>query len=240
MLLDRLRYELRITGWWAFLTPLVIMLCLLPLTFVFIRLHAENLRVAQVLTSSLEMLLPVATGLLVANLVGHDAALELHLTFSTRYRLTTALRVALVVLWSVAIALCSSAVIYHLKYLRIPTQLYGLQALPQFLTWQLAWLAPLCWFVALGACFSLLMHNRAASSALLGGIWMLEAVFYGYFALLDALKPFFLFPTTLAPTISFWLANRWGLLGIALALFLCAWLLLSNAESLLRGASSGE
>lgn len=240
MLLDRLRYELRIIGWWTFFTPVVIMLCLLPLTFIFLSMHAENLRISQVLTASLEMLLPVATGLLVANLVGHDVALELHLTFPHKYRLTAVLRVALMVAWSAAIALFSSAFLYHLKYVRLPAQLIGMQVLPQFFTWQLAWLAPLGLFITLGACCTLLMRSRAASSALLGGIWMLEAVFYGYFASLAGLKPFFLFPTTLAPTISFWLANRWGLLGIALVLSLLAWFLLSKSESLLRGASSGE
>ena len=205
MLLDRLRYELRITGWWAFLTPAVIMLCLLPLTFVFIHMHAENLRISQVLTSSLEMLLPVATGLLVANLIGHDAALELHLTFPAKYRLTATLRVALVSVWTAAVAVFSSSFLYHLKYLRLPAQLMGMQVLPQFLSWQLAWLAPLCFFVALGGCFALLMHSRAASSALLGGIWMLEAVFYGYFALLNGLKPLFLFPPpSLPPSRSGW------------------------------------
>ena len=240
MLLDRLRYELRIIGWWAFFTLVMIMLCLLPLTFVFINLHAEDLRISQVLTASLEMLLPVATGLLVANLVGHDAALELHLTFPSRYRLTAVLRVALVVLWTAAIALFSSAFIYHLKYLRIPAQLHVMQVLPQFLTTQFVWLAPLCWFVTLGACLALLMRSRTASSALLGGIWMLEAVFYGYFALVDWLQPLFLFPTTLAPTISFWLLNRLELLGIALLLGVLSWFLLSNSESLLRGATGGE
>jgi hypothetical protein len=240
MLLDRLRYELRITGWWVWLIPLLIMLCLVPLALVFIHLNTQNLRIVQVLTAGLEMLLPVAVALLVANQVGYDAALELHLTFPSRYALTAALRVALVLLESACIACISSAFLYHLKYLRIPAQLHGMMVLPQFLTLQLSWLAPLSWLAALGICVSLLLHSRTASSALLGGLWMLEAIFYGYFALLDGLKPFFLFPTTLDPTISFWLLNRWGLLGMALLLFVLGWLLLHNSESLLRGSAGGE
>ena len=239
-MLDRLRYELRITGWWAFLTPVVVMLCLIPLTMIFVSLHAESLRIAQVLTASLEMLLPVAAGLLVTNQVGHDAALELHLTFPAKYRSTAGIRTALITLWSAVIALFGSVFIYHLKYLRIPLALHGMAVLPQFLAAQLTWLAPLCWFVALGACFSLLIRSRTASSALLGGIWTLEAIFYGYFALLDGLKPFFLFPTTLAPEIAFWISNRSELLGMALLLGVLTWFLLSNTEGLLRGASGGE
>lgn len=239
-MLDRLHYELRITGWWAFLTPVVVMLGLIPLTMIFVSLHAEGLRIAQVLTASLEMLLPVAAGLLVANQVGYDAALELHLTFPSEYRLTAGIRTALIALWNAAIVLLGSAFIYHLKYLRIPFVLHGMAVLPQFLTAQLTWLAPLCWFVTLGACFSLLIRSRTASSALLGGIWTLEAIFYGYFVQFDGLKPFFLFPTTLAPEVAFWLSNRFGLLGMALLLGVLAWFLLSDAEGLLREASGGE
>lgn len=240
MSLDRLRYELRIIGWWAFLIPVMVMLCLIPLTMVFLHLHADHLRIVQVLTASLEMLLPVAAGLVVTNLVGSDASLELHLTFPANYRLTAAARTALVVLWTAGIALVSSAFIYHLKYLRLPAQLQGMAVIPQFASVQLAWLSPLCWFVALGICCSLLIHSRSASSALLSGIWTLEAVFYGYFALLDGLKPLFLFPTTLDPQITFWPLNRVELLGTALLLGAVGWLLLGKTEGLLRGSSGGE
>jgi hypothetical protein len=240
MSLDRLRYELRIIGWWAFLIPVMVMLCLIPLTMLFLYLHVEDLRIAQVLTASLEMLLPVAAGLVVTNLVGSDVSLELHLTFPAKYRLTAAARTALVVLWTATIALLSSAFIYHLKYLRIPAQLQGMGVLPQFVSVQLAWFSPLCWFVTLGICCSLLIRSRTASSALLGGIWTLEAIFYGYFALLDGLKPLFLFPTTLDPSITFWLLNRAELLCTALVLGVLGWALLHNTEALLRGATGGE
>jgi hypothetical protein len=240
MSLDRWRYELRILGWWAFLLPVLVMLCLIPLTLLFRDLHVEDLRIAQVLTASLEMLLPVAAGLVVTNLVGYDASLELHLTFPANYRLTAATRTALVVLWTTAIALISSAFLFHLKELRIPTQIQDMAVLPQFASVQLAWFSPLCWFVALGVCCSLLIHSRSASSALLSGIWTLEAVFSGYFALLDGLKPLFLFPTTLDPQITFWLLNRAELLGTALLLGVFDWFLLHNTEALLRGTAGGE
>lgn len=93
---------------------------------------------------------------------------------------------------------------------------------------------------ALGICCSLLIHSRSASSALLSGIWTLEAVFYGYFALLDGLKPLFLFPTTLDPQITFWPLNRVELLGTALLLGAVGWFLLGKTEGLLRGSSGGE
>jgi hypothetical protein len=104
----------------------------------------------------------------------------------------------------------------------------------------LTWIAPLLWFVAAGFCLALLIRSRSASGAILGGIWIVEAIFYGYFALITWLKPFFLFPTTLAPGIDFWLPNRLGLPGIALAFLVTGWLLLYNAAALLQGVSGEE
>ena len=92
----------------------------------------------------------------------------------------------------------------------------------------------------MGFCLALLIRSRSASSALLGGIWMIEAIFYGYFTIIDWLKPLFLFPTTLAPGISFWLSNRIELLIAALALILVGWLLLHNSELLLQGTAGEE
>jgi hypothetical protein len=129
---------------------------------------------------------------------------------------------------------------YHLRFWRVPSQLETWTVLPQFLIGQLTWIAPLFWFVGLGFSLSLLIRSRSASSALLGGIWMIEAIFYGYFALTDWLKPLFLFPTTLAPGIHFWLSNRIELFTTALALLLLDWFLLQNTEKLLQGAAGEE
>lgn len=73
-----------------------------------------------------------------------------------------------------------------------------------------------------------------------GGIWIVEAIFYGYFALITWLRPIFLFPTTLAPGIDFWLLNRLELLGIALTILGLGWLLLHNTETLLQGIAGEE
>ena len=122
----------------------------------------------------------------------------------------------------------------------MPLQVDAWKVLPQFLVGQLTWIAPLLWFVAVGFCLALLMHSRSASSALLGGIWTIEAIFYGYFASNVWLKPVFLFPTTLAPMINFWLLNRFELPGTALALLLFGWFMLRNTEHLLQGSTGEE
>ena len=240
MSLARFQYEFRIVGKWAFLVPLLGMSCLALLAAILTILHVDHLRIAQVLTASLEMILPLVAGLLVATIVSHDAAIELQLTLSSKYRYTALLRITLIAGWIACVALFCGVFIYHLKYWRVPAQLSTLAVLPQFLAGQLTWIAPLLWFVTLGFCLALLIRSRSAGSAILGGIWVIEAIFYGYFALLDWLKPIFLFPTTLDPGIDFWLPNRLGLLGIALLFLGIGWLLLYNTEALLLGTPGEE
>jgi hypothetical protein len=147
---------------------------------------------------------------------------------------------SLIITWSSCLAFFSSVFVYHLRFLRVPLQVQTLNVLPQFLVGQLTWIAPLFWFVGTGFTLALLVRSRSASSALLGGIWMIEAIFYGYFAFIDWLKPLFLFPTTLAPGISFWLSNRIELLITALILLLLDWFILRNIERLLQGTASED
>jgi hypothetical protein len=91
-----------------------------------------------------------------------------------------------------------------------------------------------------GLCIALLTRSRTASSAILAGIWIAEAVFYGYFIYTSWLQPLFLFPTTLAPYITFWFTNRYIVLGTALVFFVLGWLLLHNTEALLQGTAGEE
>lgn len=240
MSLERVRYELRILGKWVLLITLLVMGSFALLVVILLALRVDHLRIAQVLTGSLEMVLPLVAGLLVATITGHDTAIELHLTLSSKYRFTLLLRLGLIIGWIACVALFSSVFIYHLRFWRVPAQVSSLQVLPQFLVGELTWIAPLFWFVTLGCFLALLIRSRSASSAVLGGIWIVETIFYGYFALIAWLRPVFLFATTLAPGIDFWLANRLELLGIALAFLGLSWLLLYNTEALLQGTAGEE
>ncbi|BCL80512.1 hypothetical protein ccbrp13_29770 [Ktedonobacteria bacterium brp13] len=240
MLVDRLRYELRILGGWIFAVPLAIMLAVTVLALLLSHSQILPIRIAQVLTGSIEMVLPLATTLLIANLICYDAAMELQLTLPRTFALTALWRLTLVVVWTAAISMVASTFIYHWKFLRIPAQLEHWAVIPQVLGEQLTWLAPLLWLVGAGTCLALLIRSRVASSALISGLWIVEAIFYGYFISYSWLKPFFLFATTLAPGIEFWFVNRYSLLGIALLLFLVDWQLLHNAEALLQGRAGEE
>lgn len=232
---DRFWYEIRIMGRWVILIPPLIILTFALLGAILMIMQVGHLRISQVLTASLEMVLPLAAGLLTTTIISYDAAIELQITMPKTYRLTAFVRLSLIIAWTSCLALFSSVLIYHLRFWRVPSQVETWKVLPQFLIGQLTWIAPLFWFVSVGFSLALLIRSRSASSALLGGIWMIEAIFYGYFAIIDWLKPLFLFPTTLAPGISFWLSNRIELLITASVLLLLDWFILQNTEKLLQG-----
>lgn len=240
MSLDRFWYELRIMGRWVILIPFLIMLSFACLAVLLTIMQVSHLRVSQVLTASLEMVLPLVAGLLITTIISHDSAIELQLTMPKTYRVTAFVRLSLIIVWTGCIALLSSVFIYHLRFWRVPSQVETWKVLPQFLIGQLTWLAPLLWFVALGFFLALLIRSRSASSALLGGIWTVEAIFYGYFVINVWLKPVFLFPTTLAPGINFWLSNRIELLITALVLLVIGWFMLRITEQLLQGTAGEE
>ncbi len=237
---DRIWYELRIMGKWVILIPPLIILTFALLGEILTIMQVSHLRISQVLTASLEMVLPLAAGLLTTTIVSYDAAIELQMTMPKTYRITAFVRLSLIIAWTSCLALFSSVLVYHLRFWRVPSQVETWKVLPQFLIGQLTWIAPLFWFVGVGFSLALLIRSRSASSALLGGIWMIEAILYGYFAIINWLKPLFLFPTTLAPGISFWLSNRIELLITALILLLLDWLMLQNSEKLLQGTAGEE
>jgi hypothetical protein len=240
MSFDRFWYELRIMGKWVIIIPLLIMLSFAFLAALLTIMQVSHLRISQVLTASLEMILPLVAGLLTATIISHDAAIELQLTMPKSYRVTAFVRLSMIIAWTSCIALFSSVFIYHLRFWRVPSQVETWKVLPQFLIGQLTWFAPLLWFVGLGICLALLIRSSSASSALLGGIWIIEAIFYGYFAITGWLKPMFLFSTTLAPGIDFWLSNRFELLVTALVLILLGWFMLRNTQLLLQGTAGEE
>lgn len=240
MLLDQLRYELRLVGSWVFLTPLFIVVSLVVVGFLLAIMHVLLLRIAQIFTGGLEMLLPMAAGVIVASLASYDPAVELQLTMPRKYRFTVSARLGMVIGWVGIVSLVASTFIYHWKYWRIPVQVRTWGVIPQVLAEQCTWLAPLLWFSAVGLCLALLLRSRMASGAILAGLWIIEAIFYGYFIFIDWLKPLFLFPTTLAPTIDFWLLNRGEVTATAFILLIVGWFLLHNTEALLMESASEE
>jgi len=242
MLLDRFRYEIHLLGKRVILTPILIMVGFACLAVLLHYLHTDP---ARTLSASLEIILPLAAGIVVATITSHDPAIELQLSMPKRYDRTALGRLTIIAGWTINIALISSISIFALKLAFVPQMSQPSSAPLQFLTGQLTWIAPLLWLVALGLCLALLLRSRAASGALLGGIWIVEIIFKDYFAATSWLHPVFLFPTTLLPLVgplpqailNSWLTNRFELIGTALVLLLLGWLLLRNPEGLLKTSS---
>ncbi len=242
MLLDRFRYEIKLMGKRVILTPILTMVGFALLAELLYHLHTNP---ARTLSASLEIILPLAAGVMVATITSQDQAIELQLTTPKKYALTALARLAIIVGWTICIALLASISIFTLKLAYLPQPLQPWSAPLQFLTGMLTWLAPLLWLVAVGLCLALLLHSRSASGALLGGIWIVEIIFKDYFAVTDWLYPVFLFPTTLLPLVgpvpqnifNSWLTNRFELIGTALVLLLIGRVLLRNPERLLKTSS---
>ncbi len=242
MSLDRLRYEVQLMGKRVILTPVLVMAGFALLAELMYYLHTNP---ARTLSGGLELILPIATGVVVATVISQDTAIELQLTLPRQYHLTGMLRVLLIAAWTTCIALLSSGIIVALNLGFMPQPPHARPAALEFLMGQLVWLAPLLWLAGFGFCLALLLRSRSASAALLGGIWVLEIIFKDVLAYYTWLRPVLLFPTTLMPLVGrlpqmyfdIWLDTRLEVLGTGLALCLIGWLLLRNPEGLLKGAS---
>lgn len=233
--MDRLRYEIRIMGLSAGATPLLIISALLVLIGL-LRLftaHGTPATMTDLLTAGIEMLLPLAGGVIVAAVLTQDTALELQLTLPAPYRQTVFRRTAIIVGWTGLITLLVATVIFALHLWRVPAQIMTWQGGMLYLGEQLIWLSPLLWFAGIGTCLALWLQSSALSGAILSVIWLLEA-FTQLFFTIPWLHPFWLFPTTFAPEIDFWLVNRCALLGMAILFFALGWWLLRRPESLVR------
>lgn len=236
MNVERLRYELRIMGLKVLLPPLLIIVLFALLG---ILLHWLGVKTEHVLIASQEMFLPLVVGGIVAATSLSDAALEVQLTLPGRYQRTAVKRLGIVLVWSICLALLTNTgmFVFHLGYL--PDELQSWPVLWQFLGGQLIWLAPLCWFISVGLCLTLVTHSITTSGAVLGGLWILEALFIKTLLPTNPwLQAVTLFTTSLMPEASFWLSNRLELLLTALLLLPINWLLLRNTESILKGAKA--
>lgn len=188
---------------------------------------ADEQQVARALTAGLELGLSLAAGLAAVHVVASEPAVDLQLTLRTRYRTTLLRRLALLAGWTGAFALLWASAL----------DLLGLWAVPgPFALGQLAWIAPLAWFVSAVTLVALLFRSQAAASAVLGLLWVFENSGVGVAGFLqsDWLRPFFLFATTHAPGADFWLENRIVVICLSLAL-LGVSLILMGRESLSMG-----
>ena len=239
MFLDRCRYEIKLMGKRVILTSVLTIIGVALLAELLFNLHTNP---ARTLSACLEILLPLATGVMVATITSQDNAIELQLTLPKKYTVTVLSRFSIIVVWTICIAVFFSISIFIFKLSYVPEPTSSSSVFTLFLIAQLTWLAPLFWFSAVGLCLALLFRSRSACAAILGGIWIIEIIFKDYIASTNWLHPVFLFPTTLLPLVglipqaifSMWLTNRFELIGTALVLLLIGWVLLRNHEEILK------
>lgn len=242
MLSDRFWYELKLMGKKVTLTPILVMV---GFTALAILLHYLKTDPSRTLSAALEMILPLLAGVVISAVTSQDQAIELQLTVPRKYHLTVMRRLAIILGWTAIVTLISSVIIVLLNLGFIPQDTPAWTNPLPFLVGQLTWIATLLWYVAAGLVLGLLTRSRAASAALLCGIWIVEIIFKDLFAASAWLKPVFLFPTTLyalagpLPQAVFntWLDNRFEVLATGLVLLPIGWLLLRSPERLLKGAS---
>jgi hypothetical protein len=239
MSLDRLRYEMRLLGRPVVLTPILIVLGFtLLLILVQHNMSASNIRRA--IAGSLEVLLPMAAGVIVATVATHDPAIELQLTMPRKYDRTAFGRFLLIFFWMALVSFLTALLLYLLGDQRVPLQIATWNEPWQFLTWQLNWLASNVWLMAVALVLSLLVRSRSASGALVGAFAVIELFAHDDFNHTLWLRPVYLFPLTFSPDADYWLVNRFELIGTALVLFLCGWFLLRLPELLLSHAPGEE
>jgi hypothetical protein len=219
-------YELRRVGAPGAAAPALVLLAFAILAGIASLSGTEPHRVAWLLTAALEVGLPFAAGLAAAHITATEPAVELQLSLKTRYRDTLVRRLFLLVACSSLLALLWAGAL----------RLAGLWRVPgSFLIGQLGWFAPLLWFVGAGALLALLLRARAASGAILGGVWLFENLFGGLMVEREWARPFFLFATTYTPGADYWLSNRLVLIATALVALAAVWIIASNPETLWRG-----
>jgi hypothetical protein len=219
-------YELRELGLIVLLTPLLVVIGVAGFAGIMALSGEETATLSQILTQSMELLFPLAAGLIAATVVAADPGVEWQLTMPTPYRLTVSRRLGLVIGWSSIVALANIVVLRSVGRWTVPEE---------FVISQLTWLAPLLAWTALGSALSLLLRNRSASAGVLGGIFIIEIVLHDAFLAHAWSRPWYMFATSFAPGAGFWLANRLALIGLSMALYGAALLLLGMSEMLLIG-----
>lgn len=237
MNVDRLRYEIRLLGKPVLFTPVLVVIGFALLLAI---VNRNVIVVARSMSGGLEVLLPVAAGVIVATIVTYDRAVELQLTMPRKYHRTAQVRFFLILLWSAVVSLLTSLLLYLFNYRRLPEQIIQWGQPWQFLTWQLTWLSSTLWLVAFGLVLSLLIRSRSASGALLCVLVVAELLFHSTMDQEAVYHPIYLFPLTFSPDAGYWLLNRFELLGIAAVLFILAWFLLRSPERLLARAPGEE
>ena len=225
------RHELRLLGGVALATPLLALLLFGGMALLMDTLGAGDAQVARMLVASVEMGLPLAAGILAANVAADDPAVDLQLSLEVPYRRTLARRLVLVLATAALPAATLTAVLRA-------TGVWGLWAPDGFLASPLVWLSPLLWFVSAGALLALASRGRSAAWAVLAGVWIFQNLFRDWFRSGGWSEQAFLFATVYDPGAASWPSNRLVLILVSLLLGAAAWALVSITDLASEGGDA--
>lgn len=215
-----LPYEWRILGIGANLGPLLaVMGCAFIAGMMYIG-GASNEQIQDVLSSGLELGVPLVGGIMTASIITSDRADELQRSVRTRYRTTLTRRVGIALTWSAALAILTSVILEATGYWVVPQV---------FIVSQLSWVAPLLWFTGAATMLAAILRSWAGVVSLLGGIWVIQNGAEDWFLSRAWTRPFFLFMTTHEPTAGDWTSTR--LVVAVTGLILCLLGILIHARS---------
>ncbi|MDQ2652195.1 MAG: hypothetical protein M3Z20_04035 [Chloroflexota bacterium] len=223
-----LGYEIRQLGWLSFALPCFVLLLFAGLAALEALLGAPREETARLLVAGLEMGLPYAAGIAAATVINRDPALALQLSTPTGVRRTIGRRIGLLTGWMALLALGTTLVLDVLG-------LWQQWAPVGLWTGQLVWLAPLTWFTGAGLVLGLVLGSQTTASALLGGLWVFTAISASVVLAVPVLRLEYLFLTTVAPDVDFWLANRVVVLVTGIGLAGVAGILSTKSELHARG-----
>jgi hypothetical protein len=221
-------HEVRRAGWTALLAPLLAAVGLAAVAADgAIRLDQPDNITALVLHSMLEVALPLAAGMVAANLVGRDPAIELQLTLPTPYRSTILRRLVVTAGWVAVIALATATFMVASGWWhRWP------EAHPA-LAGQLTWLAPTLCLCGLGLLAGALSGSPAVASVVVASLWVFEYAAAGLLQEHRWSRLLYLFATTRGEVDRDWAANRLTLVAAGVAMTAAGWLLLRRPSRLL-------
>ncbi|MCC5581322.1 hypothetical protein IMZ11_37530 [Microtetraspora sp. AC03309] len=222
-------HELRRAGPATLVGPPALVLLMAVLAIFGARLGSRESNTAFMLLASLEMAIPLMTGMAAASSLGRDHAVELQLTMPVGYRSTLLRRLAVTVGWTGLCALAGSALLAVGGWWEL------VPGAPRGLAVQLTWLAPALWLAALGLLASAAFGGTVAATTTVAFVWVAEQVFAGPLQASLPSRLLYLFATTRGTVPDDWTANRIVLLCTAIPLVAAAWLLLGHAERVLGG-----
>ncbi len=176
----------------------------------------------QVVTAYLGFVLPLVSGILAANAILDDRALELLLAAPRPAWLTLTERLGVTVVSQALLALAYQGAMAFLGM--------DLAFLGNLAVRQLAWLIPTLGLIAVATAFSFLLAQSIAGALLVGAIWIVQTILHGWFLVTPWRRYLFLFLGAYRPGHPDLPTNQALLAGLTLALLLLAWALFRRQE----------